>query len=430
MRRTTSPRLGVCIIVENLPVPADRRVWREARTLAEDGYQVSVICPRGRGFEKYHEKLEGVEIYRHWAWESPGTRLGYLIEYGWALLIEFLLALRIYVRTPFSILQACNPPDTIFLIALFFKLVGVRFIFDYHDPNPELYALKFPQKRLVYRLVCLAERLTFRAADFVIATSDSGREIAVNRGGVAPERVVVVRTCPDLDEFRPRPVQPELKLARKYMVVYLGVMGPQDGLDLLLESADYLVKEKGRRDTVFVLIGPGPELPRLKALVTASGLEPWVKFTGPLYGDQLQTYLSTADVGVAPDPSNVFNDKLTMIKILEYMAYGLPVVLYDLAEGKRLAGNAALYARGNDPTDFAEQIAKLLDSEPLRQRIGTLGKQRVYEKLNWRFEKKRLLEVFRAAQPGIGADLRCQESMAAEDSQPTGSETGVFHSPR
>ncbi|HVO60459.1 MAG TPA: glycosyltransferase family 4 protein [Terriglobales bacterium] len=400
MRRTTSARRGVCIIVENLPVPADRRVWREARTLADDGYQVSVICPKGCGFEKFHETLEGVEVYRHWAWESSGTRLGYLIEYSWALLIEFLLAFRIYVRTPFSILQACNPPDTIFLIALFFKLFGVQFVFDYHDPNPELYALKFPKKRLVYQLVCLAERLTFQAADFVIATSESGREIAVNRGGVSHERVVVVRTCPDLDEFQPQLAQPELKLGRKYMVVYLGVMGPQDGLDLLLESVDYLVHEKCRQDTVFVLIGPGPEVPRLQALVTARGLEPWVKFTGPLYGDELQAYLSTADVGVAPDPSNVFNDKLTMIKILEYMAFGLPVVIFNLAEGRRLAGEAALYARANDPSDFALQIAALLESEPLRRRIGSIGRQRVQERLNWTKEKHKLLLVFQCVQPG------------------------------
>jgi glycosyltransferase involved in cell wall biosynthesis len=407
-RKTTASGIGVCIIVENLPVPADRRVWREACALAAEGYKVSVVCPKRTGFERSHEVLEGIEIHRHSLPESSGTRLGYLVEYGWALVLEFFLALRIYARTPFSILQACNPPDTIFLIALFFKLFGVRFIFDYHDPNPELFTLKFPKAGLVYRLVCLAERLTFRTADVVIATSDSGREIAIGRGRVSPDRIFVVRTCPDLDEFREHPVRLELKQGRKYIVLYLGVMGPQDGLDLLLQSISHLVKKEGRRDTLFVLIGPGPEVQHLKASVGASGLDASVKFTGPLYGDALQAYLATADVGVAPDPSNAFNDKLIMIKILEYMACGLPVVLYDLSEGRRLAGDAALYARGNDPVDFAAQIARLLDSESLRRRVGAIGREKIQKGLNWGTEKLTLLEAYQAAllgQEGVPAML-------------------------
>ncbi len=390
--------VSVCIIVENLPVPADRRVWQESRALAEAGYCVSVICPKGPGFEQSHETVDGVEIYRHRTWETSGTLLGYLVEYGWALAAEFFLALRIYARTRFRVLHGCNPPDTIFLIALFFKLFGVRFLFDFHDPNPELFELKFHRGGLVFWLVCLAERLTFRTADVVIATNDSGREIAIGRGRVSPHRSFVVRTCPDLNEFRLRPVRSELREGRKYIVVYLGVMGPQDGLDLLLDSIDHFVKRKGRRDTLFVLIGSGTELPRLKAKVLASSdLESSVKFTGPLYGDEMHAYLATADVAVAPDPSNGFNDKLTMIKIFEYMAYGLPVVLYDLNEGRRSARDAAVYAINNNPVDFAEHIARLLDSESLRQHLGAIGRKQILESLNWGIEKLTLQKAYKAA---------------------------------
>jgi len=386
----------VCIIDENLTVPADRRVWREAKALAEAGYSVSVICPEAVGFQKPHETLEGIEIYRHRSLEGS-TLLGHLLEYAWAIVVEFFLALRVYARKRFRIIHACNPPDTIFLIALFFKLFGVRFVFDHHDPTPEFYSARFQRKGLIYRLALLAERLTFRAADMTISTNDTLREMALTRGGVSPESSFVVRTCPDLDDFPPQPPRLELKRGRDYLVLFVGTMGTQDGLDLLLESIEYLIRAKRRDDVLFVLIGDGPEFGRLKAQVTERGLDGCVKFTGGLYGDELKAYLATADVGVAPDPSNVFNDKLTMIKILEYMAYGMPVVLYDLPEGRKSARGAALYARGNDPHDFAEKIAQLLDSKPLRDELGMAGRKRIVEKLNWRIQRRTLLMAYQTA---------------------------------
>src|SRR5271169_5689128 len=226
-----TPRPAVCIVVENIPVPMDRRVWQEARALTAAGYRVSIICPKGRGFERSRETLENIEIYRHPIWEASGP-LGYVVEYGRALAAEFILALRIYARTRFRILQACNPPDTIFIIGFFFKLFGVRFIFDHHDLNPELFEAKFGKRGIFYRLVCFAERLTFRTASVSIATNESYREIALTRGGMKPERVFVVRSSPDLEKTRRVPSQPALKEGRKYLVAYLGVMGPQDGLDL------------------------------------------------------------------------------------------------------------------------------------------------------------------------------------------------------
>jgi len=388
--------VAVCIIVENLPVPQDRRVWQEARALTEVGHRVSIICPNGPGFQRSRETLEGIEIYRHGVREGSGP-LGYLVEYTWALIVELFLALRIYARTGFRILQACNPPDTIFLIGAFFKLLGVRFIFDHHDLNPELYEVKFQRKDFFYRLVCLAERLTFRTADVAIATNSSYREVALGRGGISLERSFVVRSCPDLGRFQLQPAHLELKEGNKHLVVYLGVMGPQDGVDLLLLSIEHIVKDNSRHDTLFVLIGDGTERHPLKTAAKSRGLDSFVKFTGRLPDSEVGAYFSTADVGVAPDPKNAMNDKSTMNKILEYMGYGLPVVLYDLTEGRRSAGDAALYARPNDPIDFAEKVLTLLDSESLRRELGHRGRKRIEESFNWDTDKQVLLKAYETA---------------------------------
>jgi glycosyltransferase involved in cell wall biosynthesis len=387
---------AVCIIIENLPVPMDRRVWQESCALRDAGYRVSVICPKARGFVRSRETLEGIEIYRYCVWEASGP-LGYLLEYALALAAQFRLALLVYARTRFRVLQACNPPDTIFLVALFFKLFGVRFIFDHHDLNPELYEAKFGRRDFGYKLVCWAERLTFRTADVSIATNESYREVASLRGKMHSERVFVVRSCPDLERVRKGPAQPELKEGRRYLVVYLGVMGPQDGLDLLLESIASIAHGSKRQDILFVLIGAGTELSQLKALAREKGLEPLVRFKGRLPDEEVAAYFSTADLGVAPDPATPMNDKSTMNKILEYMTFGLPVVLYDLTEGRRSAADAALYARPGDPEDFARQILKILDSESLRRELGACGRKRIEESLNWESEKRSLLEAYATA---------------------------------
>jgi len=387
---------AVCIIIENLPVPIDRRVWQEARTLRDAGYRVSVVCPKGVGFRKSRETLEGIDIYRYWLWEASRP-LGYLLEYLLALIGQFHLTLRAYARTRFRVIQACNPPDTIFLVALFFKLFGVRFIFDHHDLNPELYETKFQRHDFGYKLVCWAERLTYRTADVAMATNESYREVALGRGGMRPERTFVVRSCPDLTRIRIRPPQPELKDGRRHLVVYLGVMAHQDGLDLLLEAVATLTRLRNCDDTLFVLIGSGPELSRLKELANQKGLNGLVKFTGRLPDDDVAAYFSNAAFGVAPDRATPMNDKSTMNKIMEYMAFGLPVVLYDLTEGRRSAGDAALYARRDDPEDFAQQLKTLLESEDLRKELGARGRQRIEEVLNWEHEERALLAAYETA---------------------------------
>lgn len=387
---------AVCILLENYPAPFDRRVWQEARALAEAGYRVSLICPKGLGLNTSRETVDGIEIYRHRTWEAERP-LGYVLEYAWALACEFLLAIRIYARTRFRVLQACNPPDTLFLIGAFFKLLGVRFIFDHHDLSPELFEAKFGRRGFLYRLLCFCERLTFRTATVSIATNESYRDLAVKRGAMSYDHVFIVRSCLDLSRIRRTAPRHELKQGKCYLVVYLGVMGAQDGVNLLLESIASIVHKQHRYDTLFVLIGSGTETSHLKVLASQKGLDSFVKFTGRISDEELEVYLSTADVAVAPDPPTPLNDKSTMNKILHYMVYGIPIVLYDLTEGRRSAAAAALYARGNDPEDFACQITNLLNSEQLRKKLGDRGRKRIEDSLNWNIEKQELLRAYRVA---------------------------------
>lgn len=389
---------AVCIIVENLTVPLDRRVWKEACALRDAGYRVSVICPKGKGvFTAGYEILDGVEIYRHWTWEAS-TAAGYFVEYSVALIAELVLSLKVFARTRFRLLQACNPPDTIFLIALFLKLFGVRFIFDHHDLGPELFEAKFGKRSgLLYRIARLAETCSFRVASTCIATNQSFKDVAVARGGKDPERVFVVRNCPDLKTFRRPAVRSANKFGTPHVVTYVGFMGSQDGLDLLLESIEHIIKHENRRDTHFVLVGGGTVISELQATIARRDLGAYVTLTGQVTHEEVANYLSSADLGVAPDPKNAMNDQSTMVKIFEYMAFGLPVVLFDLKEGRRLADSAALYAVPNDPIDFANQIIKLLDCKTLREELGAKGRKRIEEGLNWEVEKVSLIRAYEMA---------------------------------
>ena len=388
---------SVCIIVENLPVPLDRRVWSEARALRDAGYAVSVICPKGNNAHTAsYEILEEIHVYRHRSWDASST-VGYLREYGMALAAELYLILKVFRRTRFRILHGCNPPDTIFLLALLLRPFGVRFVFDHHDLAPELFEAKFGARRqLLTALTRFAEKCSFKAASVSIATNESFKDVAITRGGKPPQRVFVVRNCPDLMRFHPRPVRTDLNPGKPLQVVYVGFMARQDGLDLLLESIEHIVKHEKRVDTNFVLVGGGTMLPELRSIAAKKELDAFVTFTGQVSHDEVINYLSNADVGVAPDPKTSMNDSSTMIKIFEYMALGLPVVLFDLKEGRRSAGPAALYAQPNDPVDFANQIISLLDCRELREKLGASGRKRIEESLNWELEKATLLQAYSA----------------------------------
>jgi glycosyltransferase involved in cell wall biosynthesis len=384
----------VLIIVENLPCPFDRRVWQEARTLAAAGYLVSIICPKGKGYEKGFEEIDGIAIYRHvQPFEASGP-LGYLAEYSWALLAEFALSLRVLMERGFDAIHACNPPDTLFLVGGFYKLFGKKFLFDHHDINPELYEAKFQRRDLFYRLMVWLERATFKTADVCVATNESYRRIAIERGSRSPSKVFVVRSGPDLRRLRVLPPTPALKNGRRYLVGYVGVMGRQEGIDGLLCCVQHIVQDMKRTDIQFGLVGGGTELAAMRRLAEQLGVADYVTFTGRVPDEDLLAVLNTAEVCVNPDVANDMNDKSTMNKIMEYMALGKPIVQFDLTEGRVSAQDASLYARRNDPIDMARKLVALLDDAELRQRMGAAGLERVKTVLAWEHEAPRLLAAY------------------------------------
>ncbi len=387
----TAPR-RVLIIVENLPVPFDRRVWQEATTLRDAGYRVSVICPTGKGFEQRTEDRDGIRIYRHPLPAEGDGVLGYLAEYGAAFLWQFWLSLKAARQGGFDVVHACNPPDTIFILALFYRLFGKRFVFDHHDANPELFEVKFGRRGVLYRVLCALERWTYRAAHVSIATNESYRDIAITRGGMDPDKVFVVRSGPDLSRLRRVAPDPAYRKGRRYVAGYVGIMGAQDGIDGLLETVRVVVHERGRTDIQFLLIGSGTELEAMRRKAARLGVADYVTFTGYLRGEALLRALSSIDVGLAPDPINDYNTICTMNKLMEYMALGIPMVQNELREGRFTAGEASLYAR--QVGEFADKVLQLLDDEALRRQMGEVGRHRMETMFDWSFEAPRLLAAY------------------------------------
>ena len=384
----------ILIIVENLPLPFDRRVWHECRTLTAAGAVVSVICPTGKGYEAEYEELDGVHIYRHSLPLDAKGALGYLMEYGAALYHEIRLAVKISKKHGFDTMQGCNPPDLIFLVAWPFKLFRkTRYIFDHHDINPELFEAKFGKKGLFWRLVVLFEKLNFKTADVVISTNESYREIALDRGKKKSEDVFVVRSGPDLNRLVQLPANADLRNGRKFMIGYVGVMGEQEGIDLLLDAMCRIVHEKGY-DAQLVLVGSGPAMDDIKKMVVDLGLADHVTFLGRAPDNELFEALSTADVCVNPDRVNPMNDKSTMNKILEYMAFEKPIVQFDVTEGRHSAQGASLYAKKNDAADMADKIMGLLDDPAARVKMGKFGRQRVERELSWDHQVDTLIAAY------------------------------------
>src|SRR5262245_27468112 len=386
----------VLMLVENLPSPFDRRVWQEACTLRDAGYLVSIICPTGKGYEKRFEAIEGIHIYRYPLPLEGSGAVGYALEYGAALAWTFALAWWVLVTRGFDVIHACNPPDLFFLLGRFFKMLGKKFVFDHHDLGPELYEAKFGRRDFFYRLMLTLERWTFRSADVSIATNESYKRIAIERGSMDPGRVFVVRSGPDIGRLKILPPDERLKRGRRYLVGYVGVMGRQEGIDYLLRAARHIVLDLGRRDVHFGLVGGGTSLEEMKALARELDIEDHVTFTGRVPDGEMLAMLNTAEVCVNPDVANEMNDKSTMNKIMEYMALGKPIVQFDLKEGRCSARDASLYARRNDPIDLAAKIVELLDDPAQRAGMGAYGRARVESELEWRHEAPKLLAAYRA----------------------------------
>jgi glycosyltransferase involved in cell wall biosynthesis len=371
-------------------------VWQEATALRDAGYEVSIICPTGRGYEARFEVVDGVHIWRYPLPVEGAGPLGYLVEYSSALFFTFLLSLRVLWKRGFDVVHACNPPDLFFLIGAFYKLFGRKFLFDHHDANPELYEAKFGRRGLMYNAMLALEWLTFRYADVSLATNESYRRIATGRGRMPPERVFVVRSGPSIERMKILPPDEALKKGRKYLVGYVGVMGRQEGIDQLLHAVAHIVHDLRRSDVQFGLVGGGTSLEEMRALAAELGVAEYVTFTGRVPDEEMLAVLNTADVCVNPDVANRMNDISTMNKVMEYMALGKPIVQFDLAEGRYSAQLASLYARGNDPLDLAGKIVELLDSPQKRAAMGAYGRRRVLEELEWRHEIPKLLAAYDA----------------------------------
>ncbi|MER7665862.1 glycosyltransferase family 4 protein [Streptomyces sp. NPDC096193] len=384
------------ILVENLSVPFDRRVWQECTTLRDAGWEVHVICPRGEKRDTEPEaEIDGVRIHRYPLRAASGGPAGYLREYAAALWHTARLARKV---GPVDVVHACNPPDLLFLPALWLKRRGARFVFDQHDLVPELYLSRFDRgKDLLYRGVCALERRTYRAADIVLATNESYRDVAMRRGGRRPEDVFVVRSAPQTDRFQPAPPELELKRGKSHLLCYLGVMGPQDGVDYALRALAKLRDAFGRTDWHAVFVGAGDAFDAMVELSRQLGLTEQVQFTGRIPDADLVRYLSTADVCLSPDPRNPLNDVSTMNKVLEYMAMGQPIVSFDLKEARVSADDAAVYAPANDEAEFARLIALLLDDPEKRARMGKIGQERISGELSWRNSQASLLAAYAAA---------------------------------
>jgi glycosyltransferase involved in cell wall biosynthesis len=388
----------VLIIVQNLPVPLDRRVWLECQALTAAGYQVSVICPKGPGDGRY-QVLSGVHLYKYAPPPQANGVLGYLLEFVYCWLRTARLTLKVWRRAPFQVMQACNPPDTYWALARLWRSRGVSFVFDHHDLNPEVFRSRFGEPTGLAARIQLAglywlERKTFHTAARVISTNQSYQRIAWERGSVPVKHTTVVRSGPDTSVMRPGEPKPELRNGRQHLVAWLGIMGPQDGVEGVLEVAHKVVREHGREDVQFALLGFGDCLEDLKRQCAELGLDDYVTFTGRVGPEQIAHYLSTASIGLSADPLSPLNDLSTMNKTMEYMAYALPVVSYRLTETVVSAGDCAVYLEPGDVTGFVGAVVELLDDPERRQRLGRAGRARAEQVLDWRPQAQAYVGVY------------------------------------
>jgi glycosyltransferase involved in cell wall biosynthesis len=382
---------SILIIIQNLTVPIDRRVWQEATSLRRHGFGVAIICPKMGAYTEAYERLEDVDIYRYpLIYEADKSVAGFFVEFVYCWLATLCLALKAYAHRPFHAVHACNPPDTFFALAWLFRPLGVKFVFDHHDLCPELTLAKgHARTSLAYRAMLMLERMTLRSADAVIAPNESHRAMEMARGPVPDARITVVRSGPRRGWADVNSPHPELKRGFRHMVVYLGTMGAQDGVDHLLRAIQ-TYRTIAPDDTLFVFVGGGPDQPHMKALAIHLGLEPVVHFTGRIPDEELCSYLSTADVGVDPDPITEFNNLCTMNKIVEYMAFGLPIVAFDLLEHRRSAESAAVYV-GNDDAALGHAIRDLVLDPERRETMSRFARTRFLETLAWENSERQLI---------------------------------------
>ena len=392
-----SKRRKVLIAVENLSVPFDQRVWRECLALADAGYQVSVISPKGMTTDNNkREEINGISIYRYRIYQSRGGILSYVIEYLTALIGTAWLTAVVFFREGFDLIQICNPPDLLVFTALPFKALGKKIVFDQHDLSPEIYAMHKGGAKTgwVVKVLLVLERLTYAWSDIVIVVNEACRKIAVKRGGKADQDVFIVRNAPAIESFDSARPDSSLKCGAKYLITYVGMMGPQEGIDILLRGVRYLAMEYKRNDFHVLIMGNGTMFEAMKKYAKELGISRWISFTGHVGYDRVMQGIASADVCLCPDPKTPLNDKCSLVKVVEYMSLGRPLVAFDLEEVRISAGDAALYARPNDEKDFAEKINLLLEAPNLRASMGKIGKERFRKFLTWEHSKQALYAAY------------------------------------
>jgi glycosyltransferase involved in cell wall biosynthesis len=398
-------RNRVLIVVQNLPVPFDRRVWLEATTLAQHGYRVSVICPKMRGFNAGREILEDIEIHRYRLPIDAQGKFGFMLEFAWCLMMTAWLSLKVqFAGRGFDILHICNPPETYWPLAWFWRGFGKKFIFDHHDLSPEMFAVKFERPAtiegggLLFRALLFLERMTFAAAQIVVTTNESHKRIAIARGAKRPEDVFIVRSGPDLSRFAAYPPDPKWHQGKRFLLAYLGEICKQDGVDHLVRAVKILRDELQYRDFHCIFMGGGPHQKAIADYAVEIGVQELCTFTGRVSDEELCRVLSSCDIGVDPDPKNPWSDQSTMNKVIEYMFFGLPVLAYDLHETRVSAGDAGMFVVANDEHALARGIVALLEDPERRRRMGQAGHARVQESLAWNYSVPPLLAAYRAVQ--------------------------------
>lgn len=396
MGRTAAPRhrIRALVIVQNLSVPTDRRVWMECQALVAAGFGVSVICPR-EADEPPSRQLDGVWIHTYRPPRATSGLLSYIAEFVYCWLRTAALSVRVLRREGFDVIQTCNPPDTYWLLGLLYRPLRKRFVYDQHDLCPEVYEARFGKRGLLYHALRLLERANYAVADHVITTNGSYREVALRRGRCDPKDISVVMSCPDPQRMCPGEPEPQLRGDREHLCCYLGIMGPQDGVDRLLHAIAHYVHTLGRRDCHFALLGFGDSLPSLQELAEELDVSPWVTFTGRVGPEEIRRYLSTADVGVAPDPMSEFNHRSTMNKTLEYMAHAVPVLAFALRETRTTVGDAGMFVPVDDDAAFAEALAGLIDEPETRAGMGKRGRARIEGELSWKHQAPVYVSAFR-----------------------------------
>ena len=417
--------LKILMLVENASWPGDQRVKNEAAALCDCGFQVCIICPKtptGTQHQESYICIDNIHIYRYRLPTISNKYVAYILEYSLALIKTFWISLKVLFRHGFDVIHAANPPDLFFTIGLFYRLIGKKFVFDQHDLAPELFKVKFKNRvNPLYKLQLFFERCSYRAADMVIVTNLSQKQKAIERGRCPTDKVIVVRNGPDLGRIKLVSPEPELKRGRRFLLAYVGEMAVQDGVDHIFYALNELVYKRGHQDVSLVLMGDGQHAPELHELAHQLQLDDYVNFTGWAKSEDLVRYLTVADVGLLPDPQNGLNEFSTMVKTMEYMAMGKPIVSFDLAETRYSAQEAALYAIPNVVEDFADKIEVLLNDEELRLKMGAIGRKRVLEELSWHQTKKNLLFAYKLLFPVS------QEAMAVPHPQQDGEQENVAH---